>query len=451
MVQLTRPLQALLWDMDGVLAEVSMSYRKAIVETAKHFGAVVTFEDIEKAKLAGNANNDWQLTHRLIASTLSDAAPLPTLEQVTQVFEDLYQGVEGRPGLCLLETLLVPKGLLQELNRRLPKGMAIVTGRPRKDCIKFLAAHGLEEFFPVHVCMEDCPPKPSPEPVQLALQKLGVAADEVAMIGDTVDDIIAGVTAGVLGFGVLTPQVHAKSILEQKAPVLEKALEQAGASIVLTPGLGELLDIIPLPATSPSTWDSHPRSAVISRVTKETSIDVKLNLDGTGKSKVSSGIGFLDHMLTALSKHSRFDLELDCKGDTWIDDHHTTEDCALTLGEAFDKALGNRAGIARYGSAYAPLDEALSRAVIDISSRAHSEVNLELVRPMVGQLSSEMITHFFESFASAARLTLHVDVLRGRNDHHRAEASFKALAIALRNAVKADETAGVPSTKGVLA
>ena len=166
---------------------------------------------------------------------------------------------------------------------------------------------------------------------------------------------------------------------------------------------------------------------------------------------MSSEIGFLDHMLTALAKHSRFDLELECKGDTWIDDHHTTEDCALTLGEAFDAALGDRAGIARFGSACVPLDEALSRAIVDISSRAHSEINLQLVRPNVGELSCEMITHFFESFASAARLTLHVDVLRGRNDHHRAEASFKALAVALRTAVKRDATAGVPSTKGVLA
>ncbi|GLD99590.1 hypothetical protein PINS_up008316 [Pythium insidiosum] len=456
MTQAPRALQALLWDMDGVLAEVALSYRQAIVETAKHFGANVTLEDIEAQKLQGNANNDWQLTWRLIAMKLQahaqNGTAMPTLEEVTQVFEDLYQGTDSKPGLCLLETLLTPKGLLEELNRRLPKGMAIVTGRPRKDCIKFLAAHKLEHLFPVQICMEDCPPKPSPEPIQLALEGLGVAPKDAAMIGDTVDDVMAAVTAGTLAFGVLTPQVHAKSILEQKAPVLEKKLEEAGASLVLRPGLGELLDIVaPSQGSDVSRPAASTRAAQVSRVTKETSINVKLRLDGTGVSKISTGIGFLDHMLTALSKHSRFDLELDCKGDTWIDDHHTTEDCALTLGEAFDKALGNRAGIARYGSAYAPLDEALARAVVDISSRAHSEVDLQLVRPMIGELSCEMIVHFFESFASAARLTLHVDVLRGRNDHHRAEASFKALAIALRAAVKADETAGVPSTKGVLA
>lgn len=298
--------------------------------------------------------------------------------------------------------------------------------------------------------MEDCAPKPSPAPVLLALKALGVDAQHAVMVGDTVDDVVAGVAAGTQAFGVLTPQVYAKWILELTPPPVVQALRTAGASLVLDPGLTKLLDVVPpLPSTSAAITEL--REARISRVTKETSIDVKLSLDGTGRATVSSGIGFLDHMLTALAKHSRFDLELTCKGDTWIDDHHSTEDCALTLGEAFDKALGDRAGIARFGEACVPLDEALARAIVDISSRAHSEVHLALVRPMVGDLSCEMITHFFESFASAARLTLHVDVLRGRNDHHRAEASFKALAVALRAAVKRDATAGVPSTKGVLA
>ncbi|ETO73166.1 imidazoleglycerol-phosphate dehydratase, partial [Phytophthora nicotianae P1976] len=449
------PVQALLLDMDGVLAEVSQSYRQAIIDTARHFGVSVTHEDIDQHKLAGNANNDWQLTHRLVVDGLNGASSAPTLEAVTAQFEALYQGVGNTPGLCELETLLTPKGLLRELHRRLPKGMAVVTGRPRKDCAKFLTTHGIEDLFPVQICMEDCPPKPSPEPILLALKALGVEACHAAMVGDTVDDIIAGRKAGTVAYGVLTPQTYAKSILEQTPAAIGKVLEQVGASVVLTPGLGELLDLVPAVPTASKAptvnGKSGVREANISRVTKETSISVKLSLDGTGKSKVSSGIGFLDHMLTALAKHSRFDLELDCKGDTWIDDHHTTEDCALTLGEAFDVALGDRAGIARFGSACVPLDEALSRAIVDISSRAHSEINLQLVRPSVGELSCEMITHFFESFASAARLTLHVDVLRGRNDHHRAEASFKALAVALRTAVKHDATAGVPSTKGVLA
>lgn len=136
------PVHALLLDMDGVMAEVSLSYRNAIVETAKHFGATVTLDEIEQLKLAGNANNDWDLTHRIVKNKVPALDATLTLAQVTQVFEDIYQGVPGKPGLCELETLLTPKGLLEELHRRLPNGMAVVTGRPRKDCDKFLLAHG---------------------------------------------------------------------------------------------------------------------------------------------------------------------------------------------------------------------------------------------------------------------------------------------------------------------
>ncbi|GMF29237.1 unnamed protein product [Phytophthora lilii] len=285
----TPEVQALLLDMDGVLAEVSQSYRQAIVDTARHFGVAVTHEDIDQQKLAGNANNDWQLTHRLVRAALpADAAP--SLEAVMAQFEALYQGVGTTPGLCELETLLTPKGLLRELHRRLPRGMAVVTGRPRKDCAKFLRAHGLEDLFRVQVCMEDCAPKPSPEPILRALEALGVRAENAAMVGDTVDDIIAGRKAGTAAFGVLTPQVFAKSVLEQTPPAIGKVLEQVGASVVLNPGLAELLDLIPPvehAAVAPTAnGRGAAREANISRVTKETSITVKLALDGTGKSKV---------------------------------------------------------------------------------------------------------------------------------------------------------------------
>lgn len=156
-------------------------------------------------------------------------------------------------------------------------------------------------------------------------------------------------------------------------------------------------------------------------------------------------------MLTALAKHGGMSLALKCKGDLWIDDHHTAEDCALALGEAFKQALGERRGIKRYGSAYAPLDEALSRAVIDISSRPYFCGDLQLKREKIGDLSCEMIPHVFQSFAQAAGVTLHVDVIRGENDHHKAEASFKALALAIRQAIERTASNEVPSTKGVLA
>ena len=191
------------------------------------------------------------------------------------------------------------------------------------------------------------------------------------------------------------------------------------------------------------------RRATVERKTKETDISLSVNIDGSGVSEISTGIGFLDHMLTALSKHGRMDLTLSCKGDLHVDDHHSVEDCGIVLGQAVKAALGDLRGITRYGYAYAPLDESLSRAVVDISGRPFADVNLNLQRERIGNLSCEMLPHFFSSFATSASITLHVDVLKGKNDHHRAESAFKALALALRAAFKREGT-DIPSTKGVL-
>lgn len=174
------------------------------------------------------------------------------------------------------------------------------------------------------------------------------------------------------------------------------------------------------------------RKATVARKTKETDITCDINIDGIGKNDIDTGIGFLDHMFCAMSKHGRIDLTLKCKGDLHICDHHTAEDCALVVGEAFDKALGDRKDIRRFGHAYCPLDEALSRAVVDISSRPSAHIELNLVREKIGELSCEMIPHVMESFATEARMTLHVDCLKGKNDHHKAESAFKALGVALR-------------------
>jgi imidazoleglycerol-phosphate dehydratase len=175
-----------------------------------------------------------------------------------------------------------------------------------------------------------------------------------------------------------------------------------------------------------------------------------LDLDGSGKASIKTGIGFLDHLLDALARHARFDLALICEGDLQVDDHHTAEDCGLALGEALDKALGERRGVNRFGWALAPLDEALARAVVDLSGRPFSDVSLGLERETIGGLSCENIPHVLRSFATAAQLTLHVDVLKGENDHHRAEAAFKATALALRLAVARSGFNDVPSTKGTL-
>jgi imidazoleglycerol-phosphate dehydratase len=160
--------------------------------------------------------------------------------------------------------------------------------------------------------------------------------------------------------------------------------------------------------------------ATVTRKTSETSISVSIDLKpNTQVISIKTGIGFLDHMLTALAKHAHWSLELECQGDLYIDDHHTCEDVALALGSAFKDALGEPKGIRRFGYAYAPLDEALSRAVIDISGRPHASIDLGLKRERLGEMSCEMIPHVFESFASTAGVTLHVDVLKGFNDHHR--------------------------------
>lgn len=195
---------------------------------------------------------------------------------------------------------------------------------------------------------------------------------------------------------------------------------------------------------------SGPRQARVDRRTAETTITVDLRLDGRGTADVATGIGFLDHLITALVRHARFDATVRATGDLGVDDHHTAEDVALTLGRALDEALGDRRGIARFGWALAPLDEALARVAVDCSGRPGADIALGLTREAIGGLSTENVPHILRSLAMAARLTLHVDVLKGENDHHRAEAAFKAAALALRQAVAPSGFDDVPSTKEAL-
>lgn len=192
------------------------------------------------------------------------------------------------------------------------------------------------------------------------------------------------------------------------------------------------------------------RISEISRSTSETTIQLTLNLDGSGEARIHTGLGFLDHMLTAWARHAHFNLEIDATGDLSTDDHHTVEDCAIVLGRAINDSLGDRRGVERFGHAYVPLDEALSRAVVDLSGRPWPEVNLDLRRERIGDVASENLEHFLRSLAIEARMALHVDVIRGVNDHHKAESAFKAVAVALRRAtvVSGDSIA---STQGSLA
>ncbi|QQS46156.1 MAG: imidazoleglycerol-phosphate dehydratase HisB [Acidobacteriota bacterium] len=193
------------------------------------------------------------------------------------------------------------------------------------------------------------------------------------------------------------------------------------------------------------------RTAGIKRKTKETEIEVKLSLDGSGHGQNDTGIPFLDHMLDLFARHGLFDLEVTCRGDLQIDDHHSVEDIAICLGQAFFEALGDKAGIVRYGSAYVPMDETLARAVVDLSGRSWLVYNVRNTRDRIGSFSVELAEHFWHSFAEHCRCNLHIEVLYGRNQHHILEAVFKATTRALAQAVRHDDRIrGVLSTKGKL-
>jgi imidazoleglycerol-phosphate dehydratase len=193
------------------------------------------------------------------------------------------------------------------------------------------------------------------------------------------------------------------------------------------------------------------RVGEIKRNTLETQIGVRIDLDGTGQSKLETGVPFFDHMLDQIARHGLFDLDISAKGDLHIDAHHTVEDVGITFGQAFAKAIGDKKGVRRYGHAYVPLDEALSRVVIDLSGRPGLEFNIDFSRARIGEFDVDLVHEFFQGFVNHALVTLHVDSLRGNNAHHQAETAFKAFGRALRMAAEVDpRTSGVPSTKGSL-
>ncbi len=194
------------------------------------------------------------------------------------------------------------------------------------------------------------------------------------------------------------------------------------------------------------------RTAEITRNTAETEVSVTLNLDGAGTGKMETGIGFLDHMLDQLSRHSLIDLSVTCTGDVHIDDHHSVEDCGIAIGQTIARALGDKVGIRRYGECHLAMDDALVRAALDLSGRAYLICNLDLPTPKIGSFDTELVREFFQALATHGGITLHIDRLHGFNSHHIAEAAFKAVARALRTAVEPDPRASgvIPSTKGAL-
>lgn len=243
------PATTLLLDMDGVLAEVSKSYRASILSTCRAFGATsITQDTISDWKAKGGCNNDWVLSLDLIKSD-PNGDPDVTLEQVTEMFEKFYQGDSSTntPGLCELETLIPSMETMSELKKRCGDNIAIVTGRPRKDCDKFLKLHNLDQMITVSVCMEDGPPKPDPFPVARALEMLGVKpSKEVIMVGDTPDDIRSAIACGCRGVGVATPEsaiVSKNNGASHDSCKLSVAMKECGADIVLEPGFDKLVDL----------------------------------------------------------------------------------------------------------------------------------------------------------------------------------------------------------------
>lgn len=241
--------QAILFDMDGVLANVTRSYRGSIIKTAAAYGCTITHDQIAELKAQGNANNDWIVTHRLIKAALPLSSPIPSLEEVTRTFEDIYQGTPEAPGLKTTESLLLPRQHLEELSQRFKLG--IVTGRPRRDAEEFLNLHGLSDLFQVVVCMEDAPIKPDPAPVRLALSKLNVT--RAWMLGDTPDDLVSARACGVVPIGVLGPGDAER---DSNAP---DRLYKAGAGIVLL-NASKLMDYLtPYPGQPQwASWNQNP-------------------------------------------------------------------------------------------------------------------------------------------------------------------------------------------------
>jgi imidazoleglycerol-phosphate dehydratase len=196
--------------------------------------------------------------------------------------------------------------------------------------------------------------------------------------------------------------------------------------------------------------ETTPREARRSRQTKETSVSMHLVIDGKGKAEISTGIGFLDHMLELVAHHGRFDLSLDARGDLHVDPHHTVEDIGLVLGDAFAESLGDKVGVTRFGAAHVPLDEALSRVVVDLSGRPFLHWQVDFSTDRIGDVPTELFEDFFRAFSDRARVTLHIETLYGRNNHHKIETVFKAFARAVRQAVSRGPGEVIPSTKGTL-
>lgn len=398
------PKMAIIFDMDGVLIDESMSYRQCIKKTVEDFlDRKIDLKVIDEAKKAGGCNDDYDCVQRILQN---NGFSIP-LDEIKPKFDAYYEIDKAN------ETWLVPDVVLRYLKERFKVG--IFTGRPKKDALDALQRFNRTDFFEIVVTRDDVEKgKPDPEGLLLACEALQVT--KAIYIGDNPDDALAAQSAGCL-FIPVSPATKIEWILSE----INRLKFQ------------------------------KDRQSKVQRQTKETSINLQLNLDGKGKSTISTGIGFFDHMLEAFSKHSCFDIQLECQGDLYVDQHHTVEDVGIVLGEAYGKAL-NKMGIARTGFFAFPMDESLAICSVDISNRPSLAYNVDVPSTKIGDFDTVNLPNFFAGFVQGALVNLHMQVPYGKDPHHMVEAIFKAFGKALRMACALDEKrkGEIPSTKGVL-
>lgn len=450
-------IEAIIFDIDGVLIDVKQSYRMAIEKTIQYFvkkESSVIQRDIEKLKKTPGFNNDWDVTYTLIKLYKSNRKPSPkTLPlniltkssplyiRIKNIFQTYYLGeklyfkcygkkplIQNVNGLIDNESLLMNPSTMKNLSSRYVIG--VVTSRPRFEALYIFRKFKLLGTFIKTkniIALEDCAKqKPDPTPIELCKKRL--MTESAIYIGDTINDTIAAEKASIpsINIGINDRSRYSIQNVNELELILSKKLFKS---------------------TSVSS-----RISELSRATKETSIEIALDLDNNQNTRIVTPIGFLNHMLELFAFHGRFSLQINAKGDTYVDDHHVVEDIGIVLGQTFLQAIGDKKGINRYGFFMLPMDEVLTTAVFDFAGRYAFQFDVSFKREKVGDLSTELIYDFWDAFAQNVKANLIIKSEYGKNDHHKIEGIFKGVAYAIRMACTIDISTmnQVKSTKGFL-
>ncbi len=402
---ISAPKTALIFDMDGVLVDDSLSYLECIKKTVEQLlGQSIDNAVVKAAKAGGGCNDDYDCVAKILAENGKVVPP----ETIAELFDAYYETFKFQ------ETWLIDEAILANLRTKYSLG--ICTGRPKRDAVDALQRFSKTHVFDIVITRDDVD-KGKPDPEGLNKIRSTLNATKAIFIGDNPDDALAAERAGY-AFIKATPSTPTAWLL------------------------GEINRLM----------NPTKREAYIERRTKETDIIANLNIDGMGQACIQTGIGFFDHMLDAFTKHGGFDLKITCQGDLHIDQHHTVEDVGIVLGEAFAKALGDKRGIARSGYFVFPMDESLAICALDLSNRPHLTCNIEVGALRIGDFDTLNLSNFFSGFVKGAQVNLHVQVPYGMDPHHKVEALFKAFGKALSMACTLDatRTGVIPSTKGLL-